>query len=302
MTTRRFMISALAGIAALPVLAITAFPQGLPKQDADLRVAIEKSNAYIGLMNRTMRIKQSWDRYTSWVNLRTGPTGRERYITYGLYSLYDVRSEIDAASNATLSDPKVPELDAQILRYIEAYKTFAPLVTQAAGYYERKDYLSDGLAEGKALHTKMVPAAETYLAERAKLDAMMKVFTLDINKRELAALEASEGRRGRWHAKNAMIGARAIMDLLPSNERPVVDMPAFDAAVADFAGRVRDFATYAQANPDDGSKADRFSGFLGRIREFQQKLQRARGDARRGAGSDLTWIVNDYNMIVTFSR
>jgi hypothetical protein len=312
MTRRRLFLAFIAGLGALPGLTIAGLSQpatptpvpgaARPQQDPALRAAIEKSNAYIGLMNRTLRASESWARYTSWVNLKTGPTGKERYIVYGLYSLYDVRSEIEKAAAATLAEPKVPELDARVLSYIEAYKVLAPLITQASGYYERKDYLSDKAAEGKALHAKMVPAAEAFLAERAMLEALMRDFSHEITKRELAALEASEGRKGRWHVKNNLIGARAIMDLLPSNAKPVVDMKAFDAAVTDFAGRVREFALYAQSNPDDSSNAERFSSFLGKIREFQQKLARAKGDARRGAGNDLTWIVNDYNMIITFAR
>ena len=58
--------------------------------DDDLQAAITKSNAYTGLMNRTLRAIQSWERYGSWVDMKKGPTGKERYITYGLYSLYDV--------------------------------------------------------------------------------------------------------------------------------------------------------------------------------------------------------------------
>ena len=59
-------------------------------------------------MNRTLRAVESWERYTSWVNVRTGPTGKERYITYGLYSLYDVRDEIRKAGEATALPPAAP--------------------------------------------------------------------------------------------------------------------------------------------------------------------------------------------------
>src|SRR5690606_30706254 len=69
------------------------------QQDAELQALIRKSNAYVGLLNRTLRAVESWNRYTSWVKVKTGRTGRERII-YGLYGLYDVRGEIGKAREA----------------------------------------------------------------------------------------------------------------------------------------------------------------------------------------------------------
>ena len=162
----------------------------------DLRAAIGKSNAYTGLLNRTLRAIESWERYTSWVNLKTGPTGRERYITYGLYSLYDVRDEIQRARIAIDAPPSSPELDAAMKRYIEAYEALAPVITQAYGYYERKDYKADNMAEGKALHVKLAPAAETFLRERKQVDALFRPFKLQLDLRELALPVAGQRRGG----------------------------------------------------------------------------------------------------------
>ena len=41
---------------------------------------------------------------------------------------------------------------------------------------------------------------------------------------------------------------------------------------------------------------------LGKLRDLQEKLDRAKGDARRGGGDDLTWIINDYNTMVSTSQ
>jgi hypothetical protein len=50
---------------------------------ARLNAVTEKFNAYVDFLNRTLRASESIDRYRSWVNWTTGPTGRERII-YGL--------------------------------------------------------------------------------------------------------------------------------------------------------------------------------------------------------------------------
>jgi hypothetical protein len=303
MITRRFALHAAVFLASLPAMAQQAArPQRQP-QDPALVAAISKSNAYISLMNRTLRASQSWDRYASWVNVKTGPTGRERYITYGLYSLYDVRSEIEKAKAAMSVDPKSPELDSTMGRYIAAYEVLAPIITQANGYYERQDYKADNMAEGKALHAKLVPAAGAFLAEREKLDVLMRSFKREIDERELTAIEASEGKTGRYHVKIVMMRAQEIMDFMPSDRKPIVDMKGYDEALARFAPVVREFDAFNAANPGQMSGFDSYPArFLGKLREFQTKLQKSKGDARRGAGNDFTWIVNDYNMMISSAQ
>ena len=278
-------------------------PAAKAPQNPELQAAIAKSNAYIGLMNRTLRASDSWRRYSSWVNLKTGPTGKERYIDYGLYSLYDVRSEIEKALAATTQPPLVPELDATMKRYIEAYQVLAPLITQANGYYERKDYKSDGMAEGKALHVRLAPAAETYLRERKLLDGQMRAFKAEVDARDLAAIEAADGRKGRWHVKNVMMAAGDIIELMPSAASPVVDMKVYDEALARYALAVREMDMFSQATPNQFSVFEsQPRSLLGKLRDFRDKLAKSKGDARRGAGNDMNWIINDYNMMVSTSR
>lgn len=272
-------------------------------QPQALRQAIDKSNAYIGLMNRTLRASESWSRYRSWVKSPAGPTGRER-IVYGLYSLYDVRGEIAKARAAIAAPPAEPALDAAMASYITAYEALAPVIGEAEGYYERKDYLVDKMAKGREIHARLAPAAQAFLAERAKLDAAMAAFKADLDRQELADIERREGKSARWQARNVMIALRPVVDLLPQGDRPVVDLAVFDAALGRYAEAVSTFDAYASANPGQFSVFE--SGprsYLGKLREFRQKLGRARGDARRaGVGFDLTWLVNDYNMMVSTSQ
>ncbi|MDP3546535.1 MAG: YiiG family protein, partial [Phreatobacter sp.] len=279
-----------------------AFAQDRPAPDAALQAAIVKSNAYTALLNRTLRAVESWDRYRSWVNMQRGPTGRERYIVYGLYSLYDVRGEIEKAEQAVTQEPALPDLDDAMRRYIQSYRTLAPLITRANVYYERKDYQDDGAALGRELHREMVPAAEAFLKDRADVERAMRAFRADLNNRELADIERREGRSARWNVRNVMIAARGVMDLMPSNERPVVDMAAFDEAIQRYAAALRDLDKLKETDPEGASMLDSQAGsWLGSLREYRQKLARARGDARRAGGHERTWIVNNYNMMVRMS-
>ncbi|MCU4180648.1 YiiG family protein [Bosea sp. BH3] len=271
-------------------------------QDDDLQAAIAKSNAYTALMNRTLRAIQSWERYGSWVDMKKGPTGKERYIGYGLYSLYDVNSEIKKAEEAMAREPRLPAIDETMGRYIKAYQELAPLITRAERYYDRKDYRDDNLAEGQKLHAAMVPAAKSFLDERAKIDALMRVYKRGLDQRELASVEQREGRSARWQVRNIMINARAVMDLMPSNEQPIVDLKAFNAAIADYAGAVREMDAFKDKEPKGVPMIDSQAGsWLGKLRDFSDKLAKSKGDVRRGAASDANWIVNNYNTMVSLS-
>ena len=283
-----------------------AWAQKAPAPDAELAASqaiTNKLNAYVELSNRTLRASESLVRYESWVkNMKTGPTGRES-IVYGLYSLYDVRNEIAKAKAATTMPPAMPVLDAEIPVYIAAYETLAPTITKADGYYERQDYKVDKMAEGKVLHAALAPAATTFLNERAKLDGLLKAEKEKADAAELALIERREGRKVQWQIKNVMMRARSVIDLLPSDKKPVVDLVAFDGALGGFGTAVKDLDEYGASNPGSFSSFEsRPRSFLGKLREFREKLTKSKGDARGPAGRDLTWIVNDYNTMISTSQ
>jgi hypothetical protein len=73
--------------AALLAACSSARPQPARRSPARLDAVTEKFNAYVEFFNRTLRASESIDRYKSWVNWATGPSGRER-IVYGLCDVY----------------------------------------------------------------------------------------------------------------------------------------------------------------------------------------------------------------------
>ena len=279
--------------------------QSGPAPDAELAASeatVRKLNAYVELLNRTLRASESLDRYKSWVNMKTGPTGRESII-YGLYSLYDVRAEIEKARAATTAQPAMASLDTEIPVYIAAYETLAPTITKADGYYERQDYKEDKMAAGKALHAALVPAGQMFLDERAKVETLFRTEKEKSDAAELSLIEKHEGRKVRWQVSNVMSHARQVIESLPNGNKPVVDINNFDVVLSSYAAAVREMDEYSAANPSS------FAGFessprslLGKLRELRDKLKRSKGDARGPAGRDLTWIVNDYNMMISTSQ
>ena len=85
--------------------------------------------------------------------------------------------------------------------------------------------------------------------------------------------------------------------------RPFVDMTAFDASLNAYAAAVREMDDYGRANPNSFFVFEsQPRSLLGKLREFRDNLARAKGDARRARGCDMTWIVNDYNMMISSSQ
>ncbi len=313
-TSRAFAVAAVSLLLQVPTIApvlsgTPAFAQSAAAAAAsaqpqtDLSAdAIGKMNAYVEFLNRSIRASESLQRYGSWVDMKNGPTGREKVI-YGLYSLYDVRDEIAAVEEAARAEPKMPELDAAMLAYVEVYRKLAPIIEKANKYYERLDYKSDKMEGAKAFHKDIAALAPTYQERRDTADLTLRSEKVKLDLATLNALEQAEGRKSRWHVRNIMIRAEAMMDLMPDNEKPVVDMAVFKTELDAYAGAVREFDDYAIDHPDSFHVFEsRPASLLSKLRELDEQLRKVKGDARKAGSNDIEWIVSEYNTMVTTSQ
>jgi hypothetical protein len=159
------------------------------------------------------------------------------------------------------------------------------------------------MAEGKALHAKIVAAAGWFLAARAKVDALVRDAKDKVDLERLAAIESKEGRSSRWRVANVMLRAKRVMDLLPDEAKPIVSLDAFHAAMIDFGAAVKDMDAYGADHPNAFFVfTSEPRSLLAKLRDFQETIDAVKGDARRAGGDQITWIVNDYNMMVTTSQ
>ncbi len=309
-TSRAFAVAAVSLLLQVPTMApvlsgTPAFAQSSTAPEAEVDVsdaAIVKMNAYVEFLNRSIRASESLERYGSWVDMKKGPTGKERVI-YGLYSLYDVRDEIAAVEQAAKADPKMPELDAAMLAYVETYQKLAPVIEKANKYYERLDYKSDKMEGANAYHKDIAALAPTYGERRDTADLTLRAEKVKLDLASLKALEQAEGRKSRWHVRNVMIRAEAMMDLMPDNEKPVVDMAVFKGELDAYASAVREFDDYAIDHPDSFHVFEsRPASLLSKLRDLDEQLRKFKGDARKAGGNDIEWIVSDYNTMVTTSQ
>ena len=297
----------------------------------DVRAAIQKANLYIEVAKGTERAVDSWERYASWVNLKTGPTGKERYISYGMYEIYDVAGLLKEARGATRLKPSTPKLDTTMKRYMDAYEVLAPIMNRANDYYERKGYRTDGMAEGRALHARMVPLANVFLTEREAMLRDLRAFVREVEQQEVAAIEAREGRSRAWQAAHVMHAANRVVDLFPRT-RPtpidsdtleekikalgpntpggkfdeiiagvvkpadvVIDMKRFDAAIKGYTQAVELFDRFAADKPE-GLKdlKDLPRRLLNGLRALQEPLARNQGRDFEGSGPLVGRVVQVY--------
>jgi hypothetical protein len=153
------------------------------------------------------------------------------------------------------------------------------------------------------LHARIVAAAGPFLAARARVDALMRDAKDKVDLERLASLEKEEGRSARWHVANVMLRAQRVMDLMPSDAKPVVNLDAFHAAMTDYGAAVKDMDAYGAGHANAFFVfASEPRSLLGKLRDFQEAIDGVKGDARRAGGDQITWIVNDYNMMVTTSQ
>jgi hypothetical protein len=171
---------------------------------------VAKVNAYVGCLNRiSARAFDSRSRYFSWA-AKSGPTGRERII----YGLYTITGSADCASNvakANAIEPHDAALEAAASAYADAAGALEGLLKEADDYYTQENYKDDKMAKGKALHPRLVAAWDTFesadRALRGEVEAINDRRALE----KLAAIEASEGKKARYHVEALMINAKRVL-------------------------------------------------------------------------------------------
>lgn len=316
------------------MLAVLALPQITPHSAAaqDVRAAIQKANIYIEVAKLTERAVDSWERYASWVNMKTGPTGKERYISYGMYPIYDISGLLQEARRiSALKQPSTPKLDAAMKRYMDAYDAAVPVLNRANDYYDRQGYRVDGMAEGRALHVQMVPLATAFLTSREAMLQDLRPFLREVEQQELTAIEAREGRSRAWQVANVMHTANRVVDTFP-RARPtpmsadmieekmraigpntpgakldeiisgvvppqnvVIDMKKFDPALKAYFEAVEAFDRFAAEKPDglkDFKELPR--RLLNGLRALQEPLARNQGRDFGGSGPLVGRVVETY--------
>jgi len=301
---RAFAFTAATALAA-PLFAPPASAQTPPPSSLT-----EKLNAYVGCINRlSERSYESRSRYFSWVG-KNGPTGKERII-YGTYTIYDTSDCRKDVEKANALEPRDAALEAAASAYVEAVSRLEPLLKETDDYYKQEDYKDDRMARGRALHPRLVAAWDAF----ASADKALRGGVEAINDRRaverLAAIEASEGRKARYHVEALMIHAKRVVRAQDS-AKP--DVAAITQALNDYESSVKALEALPADEARNGEKIGSF--FIGNARSFlttaKQVMRRIRDKVPYSRGDQMMlnagggWMVEgspprllrDYNQLI----
>jgi Protein of unknown function (DUF3829) len=227
---------------------------------AQVSLPAEKTNAYIGCMNRLSgRAYEARSRYFSWVG-KNGPTGKERII-YGTYTIYETADCAADVAKANAIAPHDTELEAAASGYVAAVSVLGPLLKEADDYYTQENYKDDKMAKGKALHPRLVAAWTAFENADDRLSNGIDVIQDREAVQELANIEKSEGRKWRYHIQALMISAK-LLARTQSTAKP--NIAGITPALSDYETAVKAAEGYASANKD--SKIG--SSFVGSAKTF----------------------------------
>lgn len=258
---RGFILAPLA--LAAPRLAAAAGATG------DLVRARAKVTACVRLMDATQPIIAMWRRYSNLVNPETGPTGREIRIN-GLLPPRDVATELTAARAALATGPAFAECDMALGAFIAQHDGTMALIAEASTYYDRAVHREDGGEMARAYHQRLRKAVPGWIDARAEVRQTLEPIRAIVERAELAALERTSGRDGRWHIRWVTLEARKVMAVFP-RAGGVIDMDRLDAALAAFARAVEQLEAFDKAHPQAmlffGPSPRQFATGLSRARE-----------------------------------
>ncbi|WP_375784556.1 YiiG family protein [Bradyrhizobium sp. Pha-3] len=280
-----------------------------PSASASSAQLTQKVNAYVGCINRlSARSYESRERYFSWA-AKSGPTGKERII-YGTYTIYDTSDCKTNVATANAMDPHDAGLEAAANAYVAAVTTLEPLLKEADDYYTQENYKDDKMAKGKALHPRLVAAWDAFASADKALRAGVEAINDNRAAEQLAAIEASEGRKSHYYVAALMIQAKRV---LRAQQADKPDLDAITQALNEYEATVK--ATEEASGKDGDVKLG--SMFIGSAKSFlttaKQLMRRVRdkvpyssGEKTMLSNAGAGWMVEgsparlmrDYNQLV----
>lgn len=266
--------------------------------------SLEEINTYIQCLNRTAeRVKQSRDRYLSWVNEKSGPTCKESYISYGLYTLYNDGVEV-CQKAAQKGQPGSP-MQKSATDLAAAYAELVPLVQKAEDYYTQQDYKDDHCEKAKAMHPQLLSAFSRYLQAKNNLETAIGSVKGDLDQQELVQIEQAHGKKLPWYTKSFMISAEKLIKSFPTNARASLSDVNYLSDYPNVEKSYEALAQYSLANPQEGKDTFWYSSFESSAKEFYTKakfLKRDLAEGKKADVSSMNEVIEAYNRLVRDSN
>ncbi len=239
---------------------------GPPTEDQQLT---DKLNGYITCTNNvSSRVRDSGDRYFSWVDHEKGLTGEEKHV-YGLYSFPDTKACKEGIAKPKDLVPDDAEIEKAADAYLAALTELEPAASTANKYYEDEDYKDDKFAKGKELHPKLEAGFKKFAEADRVLHNLVSKHNDALQLRELERIEKEEGKKLLYHTKKIVTEARHLVEIgeVPLNE---LDLEKFTAALDKYEKALDEGEAYAKANESEAGSVSIYSMFLSAATEYKK--------------------------------
>ena len=248
----RFVVAALllAASAAGRAQSIAELP------DDKFKLLVDKTATYNKALAAARVVQKSYDRYATWVDVKTGPTGKEKTID-GLPDIAAAAQEIaNAGATGPGMWPPLPGLDDSAVKLAKTSAALAPLVKNASEYYAQKKYKTDAAKQGQELHAQMLPIFEQFFGNELALRRELGVVQEDIERRNLAQIEKEHGKNYEWHLRSFLLAARMVADLLPNHvDAAMIETARYRTRFANLQAAYTVFTQYCAEHPAEVEKA-----------------------------------------------
>jgi uncharacterized protein DUF3829 len=272
--------------------------------DRDLK---EELNGYVECINRSQpRAEQSYNRYLSWVSKSAGPNCNERYITYGLYSLYDDSIEKcnQAAKRGAEGAPSLPDLEKAAADMAKCNADLVPLVKKASDYYDQQDFKDDKCAKAKEMHPLLIATFERCFAAAKILGDGAEKLKTETDKREIAKME-QQGQSFRLNSLKLLVSARELLKTInTSGQGPIATKDVYTPKCLEVEKNFQALDDYTTAHKEEIDKAFWGSAFLSSAKEFNGAAKFLRRDLDEGKDptSEAQSFIDRYNSMINDSN
>lgn len=239
----------------------------------------EKTNVYIGDCYNRVRdsIERSTTRYRDFIQ-RTGPDVQD--VPHNGPPRLDPRVDTSlcrrAHARAAAMAPSMPELERTGEAYATQVERLVPILRELDPYYQRGSFRDDGLARGREIHARLMPAIRSYEEAERAFSAELDVVERRRMELRLAELETDPLRRGAFLVERTMFRGRQLLDqgqaLILTFDRtgaiPASDREAYVSAVTVFEQEIERIQGYRPAQGEHLPE-----GFATYVRETEDMLR-----------------------------
>lgn len=223
--------------------------------DDKFKSVVEKTDIYTKALGAARAVQKSYDQYAAWVDMKAGPTGKEKKID-GLPNIDGAAQEIsEATAKAPAMWPPLPGIDSLAEKIGAASKALAPVVKTASDYYAQKKYKTDGGKQGQELHARLVPMFEEFFGCEVALRRALSVVLEDVERRNLAQIEKEHGKNYDWYLRSFLFAAKELADLLPNHlDAGTIETARYRTRFSALQASYTGFTQYCQEHPAEVQK------------------------------------------------